>query len=139
MGGRVAPRHTSPPAYNEETFQYFLDLERKRSTCSKRPVLLMLIELKRGPGINPQVMRVAAAKLLALLSSCLRETDFIGWYREGHTLGAVLPQHTETDRGDLPDIVRQRVGDALGRWLPADLTRYFEVRVCQLSPKFPVR
>src|SRR5438874_13506322 len=35
-------------AYNEDAFQYFLEVERKRCEPSNRPLLLVLIELRRS-------------------------------------------------------------------------------------------
>src|SRR5438046_4390534 len=125
----------SGEAYNEEAFQYFLEIERKRSELSNRPFLLMLIEFNRHPaGINPEIDVVTAGKLFSILPRCLRETDFIGWYRGGRVAGAVLTQHGEPDREDLSDVVRRRVSEALERQFPPDGPRRLQVRVYRLSP-----
>ena len=137
MGGRFALQDRPPQAYNEEAFRYFLEIERKRSTLSNRPVLLMLIEITRDPGTASRIAGVTARKLFTVLSRCLRETDFTGWYREGHTLGAVLTQHGEIPRDDLPDVVRQRIEEALRQCLSPDLARRLHVRVTHLSPEVP--
>jgi hypothetical protein len=122
-------------AYNEEAFQYFLEIERKRSELSNRPFLLMLIEFnRRPPGFNPEMDVVTAGSLFSILRQSLRETDFVGWYREGRVAGAVLTQHREPDRDDLSDVVRRRVADALERRFPPDQPRRLQVRVYQLSP-----
>ena len=126
--GGLALRDGLGHAYNEEAFQYFLEIERKRSELSNRPFLLMLIDFKKHPRIDS----AAADKLFSLLSLCLRETDFIGWYREGRVAGAVLTQHGETGRDDLSDGVRQRIGDALREGLPPDLARQLQARVYQI-------
>ena len=117
-------------AYNEEAFQYFLEIERKRSELSNRPFLLMLVDFNKHPRIDA----VTADKLFSVLSLCLRETDFIGWYREGRVAGAVLTQHGETDGDDLSDVVRARIGGALRQRLPSDLARQLQTRVYQLPP-----
>jgi hypothetical protein len=126
----------SSDAYNEEAFQYFLEIERKRSEMSNRPFLLMLIEFSRQPvGITPDIDTGTARKLFEVLRSCLRETDFIGWYRDGRVAGAVLTQHSEPNRDDLSSVVRQRVGEALAKLFPPDQPRRFQVRVYELSPR----
>src|SRR5215510_13529995 len=62
----------SSDAYNEEAFQYFLEIERKRSEMSNRPFLLMLIEFSRQPvGILPDIDTGTARKLFEVLRSCL--------------------------------------------------------------------
>jgi hypothetical protein len=115
-------------AYNEAAFQYFLEIERKRSELSNRPFLLMLVDFNKHPRIDA----VAADKLFSVLSLCLRETDFIGWYREGRVAGAVLTQHGETDGDDLSDVVRGRIGEALRRRLPSHLAHQLQARVYQI-------
>jgi hypothetical protein len=132
--GGFALQDGSGPAYNEEAFHYFLEIERRRSEISNRPFLLMLIEFKGDPGSNPRIDDVTAGKLFSVLSLCLRETDFIGWYREERVAGAVLTQHRETEGDDLSDVVCQRIGGALRQRLPFDLALGLQVRVYQLSP-----
>jgi len=117
-------------AYNEEAFQYFLEIERKRSEHSNRPFLLMLVDFSKPPRIDG----VTADRLFSVLSECLRDTDFIGWYREGRVAGAVLTQHGEADGDDLSEVVRQRIAAALRRALPIDLARQLQTRVYQIPP-----
>jgi hypothetical protein len=117
-------------AYNEEAFQYFLEIERKRSEVSNRPFLLMLVDFNKHPRIDA----ATADKLFTVLSLCLRETDFIGWYREGRAAGAVLTQHGEADGNDLSEVVRQRIERALRERLPLDLARQLQTRIYQIPP-----
>ena len=126
----------SSEAYNEEAFQYFLELERRRAEISHRPFLLMLVEFGKHPaGLTPDIDLVTARKLFAVLRACLRETDFIGWYRDGRVAGAVLTQHSEPNREDLSGTVRQRVSDALDKLYPPGRPGNFQVRVYELSPR----
>jgi len=122
-------------AYNEEAFQYFLEIERKRSAVSNRQFLLMLVEFhKHPPSINPDIDPATAARLFSILRATLRETDLLGWYREARVAGAVLIQHGE-NQGDLSVVVRQRVNEALEKEFPQDRSRGFTVRVFELSPR----
>jgi hypothetical protein len=129
--GGFALQDGSGHAYNEQAFQYFLEIERKRSEVSNRPFLLMLIDFNKHPRINA----VTANRLFLVLSGCLRETDFIGWYREGRVAGAVLTQHGEAEAHDLSDGVRQRIGEALRQLLPSDLAQQLQARVYQIPPQ----
>jgi len=115
-------------AYNEEAFQYFLEIERKRSELSNRSFLLMLIDFHKHPRIDA----VTAQTLFSVLSRCLRETDFIGWYRDGRVAGAVLTQHAETEADDLAEGVRRRIGGALRDGLPSALAPQLQARVYQI-------
>jgi len=127
-------------AYNEEAFQYLLELEQKRSQLTNRPFLLLLIEANRHPGaINAEMDAVTAGKLFSILAQCLRETDFIGWYREPRVAGAVLTQHGEADWDDVSKAVRRRVGEALEKHFPSDQPRGLQMRVYQLTPNAQLR
>jgi len=117
-------------AYNEEAFQYFLEIERKRSELSNRPFLLMLVDFSKHPRIDA----VTGEKLFSVLSLSLRETDFIGWYREGRVAGAVLTQHGEADGDDLSEVVRARIEAALRQRLPPALARQLQARIYQIPP-----
>jgi len=117
-------------AYDEETFRYFLTIERKRSEASKRPFLLLLVELDKQAGLPGLIESAAAKQLFAGLWCCLRETDLIGWYRETRVAGAVLTHLGETALTD--DVLRQveqRVGRVLRDVLPARLGRRLQVRL----------
>jgi hypothetical protein len=120
-------------AYNEEAFHYFLEIERKRSESSNRPFLLLLIDVQKQSAIEERIDSVSAYRLFCLLTHCVRETDFIGWYREDRVAGAVLTQHGETKAADLADMVRQRIGGELRR-VPSYLALKLQVRVYERSP-----
>ena len=114
-----------PLTYNEAAFRYFLALERKRSGSSGRPFLLLLVDLKEQPVVS------VAPKLFSTLWLCLRETDFIGWYREERVAGAVLTELGDGPRTEVPRLVGQRVRRVLCESLPSDVARQLRVRVYQ--------
>jgi hypothetical protein len=121
-------------AYGEEAFHYFLELERRRSEVSRRPFLLMLIDFRKHPGVEPPLDHSTAGKLFTALSHCLRETDFTGWYREGRVAGAVLTQHDAPGGDDLSHVVQQRVCGELEKQLGATRAGGLQVRVYHVSP-----
>ncbi len=118
-------------AYNEEAFRYFLEIERRRSAVSRHPFLLLLVDLKKQLELSTRVDSVAG-RLFSALSTCVRETDFIGWYHDGRVAGAVLTQHADAAVRDVPDIVRQRIASALRDALSPECADHVEVRVYQL-------
>lgn len=121
--------------YNEEAFRYFLNVERKRSERSRRRFLLLLVDLKKHSDANVSIDSRLASRLVAILSPCLRETDFMGWYREGRTIGAVLTHLTETPGTDISSVVSTRVNDALSRGrIPRAIAGQLQVRIYQLPP-----
>jgi hypothetical protein len=119
-----------PGAYNEEAFRYFLDVERRRSEISNRPFVLVLLNLRMPRVPNDGASHPEA--LLAGLSHVVRETDFIGWFRDLSVAGAVLTQHSETAGADVTGAISRRVVQILGDRLPAALAPRVRVRVYRL-------
>ena len=66
---------------NEENFKRMIAIERKRTERSREPFLLMLVEAG-----NPQRAGKHGRPLERILSAMLsstRETDLVGWYKDG--------------------------------------------------------
>ena len=98
-------------AYNEEAFHFLLSIERKRYERSNRPFALALIELESKSGQSDRMHPAISACVFDGLTRSLRETDVIGWYREGRIVGAMLTQ--------------------LGDGAPADVSRELTARMTQ--------
>jgi hypothetical protein len=120
------------PVYNEEAFRYFLQIERKRASRSNSRFLLLLIDLKRQVSESPQFDETTGAKLFLAMWPCLRETDFIGWYRQQRVASAVLTQVGETPGVEVSNLVADRVRGALTQSLPANLATRLQIRVYQV-------
>jgi hypothetical protein len=118
-------------AYNEEAFRYFLEIERKRAQRSGRPFLLLLAGLKQQPGRSTVIGRTLASKLFAALWLCLRDTDFVGWYREDRVAGAVLTQRAELHNVDVSQQVLERITQVVNERLPRAVATRLQVRVFQ--------
>jgi hypothetical protein len=118
--------------YNEEAFRYFLDIERKRSESSNRPFVLLLVDLTKQSMAPNEIDPPSAQTLLSAMALCVRETDFIGWYRTRSVVGAVLTQHADTAGAELQEAVSRRIAQVLDQRLPADLAQRVRVRVYQL-------
>ena len=97
----------------------------------------MLVDFKQPA--HQRIDAATAEKLFDVLSLSLRETDFIGWYREDRVAGAVLTQDGETDDEALSDIVRERIGVALRDRLESDLAERLQLRVYQLPRNLQAR
>jgi hypothetical protein len=118
-------------AYNEQAFQYFLEIERKRAQRSGRPFLLLLADLKNQSGKSTLVGRPLASQLFAALWLCLRDTDFVGWYRENRVAGAVLTQRAELRDVDVSQQILTRITRVLIEQLPRDVAARLQVRIYQ--------
>jgi hypothetical protein len=128
---RVALEGRLGQAYNEEAFRYFLEIERKRTERSGRPFLLLLVDLKQESGISGRIDPTVARELWSGLWLCLRETDFIGWYREERVAGALLVEFHDGPRREVSRMVVQRVAAVLCEHLPSSVARRLHVRVHQ--------
>jgi len=118
--------------YNEEAFRYFLDVERKRSERSNRPFVLLLVDLKKPSAGTAELDVSFAQKLFSALSVCVRETDFVGWYRARSVAGAVLTQHSDAAGANVQEVVSRRIAQALRNNLPFESAGRVRVRIYQL-------
>jgi hypothetical protein len=119
-------------ACNEEAFRHFLAIERKRSQRSGRTFLLLLVRRKKQRGTIGPIDSAVTAKLFACLWLCLRETDLVGWFREGRVAGALLSQAAGVSGTNVADLVVEKVRRSLHESLPSDFVRCLDVRAFRL-------
>ncbi|MGC8490563.1 MAG: sugar transferase [Syntrophobacteraceae bacterium] len=76
--------------YDEEAFHRILGLERKRSERSRRPFLVMLLSLEgiAGDGKGGDIV----TRVFSCLAATKRETDVMGWYRQGGVAGVIFTE-----------------------------------------------
>jgi hypothetical protein len=116
---------------DEPAFHYLLAIERRRSDVTQRPFFLMLIECDAEAGGGAGGCRARPAELLPIVCNAVRETDFVGWYRQNDIVGAALTQDGPgpTHAGS---IVRDRMVKALHNGLSFDLASQVRLRVYEL-------
>ena len=119
--------------YNEPAFQYLLEIERRRAKSTQRPFLLMLID--GGDAASGQVSggAVAPERLFPIVCRSVRETDFVGWYRQGAILGATLTQDGRSGTKHASRIVRDRMIQALGQDLPSEHASQLRLRLYEVQ------
>lgn len=122
-------------AYSEEAFRHFLALECRRAERSTRSLLLLLVELHPDGQGDTAIAPDAGARLFSALTSCVREIDFIGWYRANRVIGAVLAQGPNAPTPDVSQQVGERVRDAMTFLVPRQLESRLHVRVLQLRSR----
>ena len=97
---------------SEEAFHKVISLERRRTERSRKPFLLMLLEM----GENAPVAAASAKqlqKLLTALSSSTRETDVAGWYEDGRVLGVMFTEIGLDDRETIVNTMISRLSEIL--------------------------
>ena len=119
-------------SYSEDMFGYFLGLERRRFARTRRPFLLLLVGLRRRAGAPSRFESRDARRVFEALWDAIRETDFVGWHRDGFVVGAVLTQALDGRVADTVESVRDRVLDALCERAAPQVAGRLQVHVHQL-------
>jgi hypothetical protein len=125
-------RERAYQAYNEHAFRHFLAVEKRRAQRAGRCLLLLLVELKADARGETQFAEGLVDRLFSVLNVCVREVDFIGWYRQGRVMGAVLTQGTSVPPAGVSAQIGERVAEAIGDRVPASVAGRLQVRVLQM-------
>lgn len=128
----VARRAPQQPrkVYEQPDFRHFLRLERKRAEHRGRSLVLVLVEMTPVP----RSRRTAAAAhetVFAALETCVRESDFLGWFETNRIAGAALIQGDAAPSAEICRVIGRRVDARLKDGLPAGVGT--EVRVLMLA------
>ena len=100
-------------AYNQEAFRYLLESESKRSERSGYFCQILLVYWTDAQGRIVQMDSHVAKTVMAALSRSLRETDYIGWYRDGRIVGAVLTVLAEESMAQVATQLQKRLVEIL--------------------------
>jgi lipopolysaccharide/colanic/teichoic acid biosynthesis glycosyltransferase len=103
---------------NEGTFKRMIAVERKRTERSREPFLLMLLEAGNPQG-SEKNGKVLDSMLSALLVS-IRETDVIGWYKDGTTVGVMFTGLAGNDKNSILSVILSKVSTTLKAQLTSD-------------------
>jgi lipopolysaccharide/colanic/teichoic acid biosynthesis glycosyltransferase len=101
----------------EVWFRRTLSLERKRTERSRKPFILVLMNIEAFGELNGSRDRFIQG-VVAALASFIRETDISGWYRDGVVLGTIFSELGESValKASVDSIMR-KVGVALEKQL----------------------
>ena len=102
-------------ALDGESFQRMLALERKRSERSRKPFLLMLVDLgERLPSTSNDKVNDS---IVSALSLATRATDLIGWYKDDSVIGILFTEIVIEDRSSVMGTMMTRISTMLGKAL----------------------
>jgi hypothetical protein len=117
-------------AYTERAFRHLLAIERTRSEKSGRPFGLLLVDVRAQlGGPSARLHPIVARELFEGLWSCLRDTDFIGWYRADTVVGAVLTEPADGPDTVAFDNVAARMSRLLSQHLPSGIASRVRLRL----------
>jgi len=96
-----------------DLFSHTIAGERKRSDRSGKGFVLMFLD-------SPTLLAHAkpARDVADALFTCVRDTDVAGWHTDRCTLGVIFTEITVESAETTIDILRKRVHQALGEYLP---------------------
>ena len=116
-GSHLSPLPSGPVSItersmlNEEAFRRMISLERKRSERSRKPFVLMLLDM--GQRLPSEKSGRTLSKILAALSTTTRETDATGWYRDNCVVGVMFTEISPEDRDTVVTTMISRVSETL--------------------------
>ena len=96
---------------NEGAFHRMISLERKRTERSRKPFLLMLLDM--GNGLRSDQNEKALDKILLALSLSTRETDVTGWYKNNSVVGVMFTEFGVESRNTILSTMMTRVSETL--------------------------
>jgi len=125
------PRESHINFFDETNFRHLLRVERMRTERSKKPFLLMLLDVKKLlsdclPQEHPDSIRLA-------LIPALREVDIRGWYHMHSTIGIIFTEMTP-ERGLFFDLFVQKMRDHFCRTFNPDWLSKIDV-TCHTFPE----
>lgn len=108
----------------ESLFRFLLANEEKRSDRSGHSFHVLLTYFAGADGRPTQIDGQVMNTLVPILSNMLRETDYLGWYRENQVLGGVLTGLREHPVDGVSSRIEQRFWWRMGReFLVQDFAR----------------
>jgi len=98
---------------SEEAFLRIISLERRRTERSRKPFLLMLVDI--GDRVPSEGAGKILGKMVAALAVSTRETDVAGWYKTGCVVGVMFTEIGTEDRNSIVSTMIARLSTALRR------------------------
>ena len=110
--------------YSETHFRHMLRVERMRTERSKKPFLLLLLDISRLMVKHNQTQTAATIK--AALSPSLREIDIRGWYHNHRTIGIIFTE-LAAEQDAFVDLIIHKIYDRFCEKLDPDWINKIEI------------
>lgn len=119
------PANPDRGVLEESSFHKIISLERKRTERSRKPFLLMLLEL--GNRLPSEKNGKVLEQILSALSLTTRETDVTGWYTTPSVVGVMFTEINLDDRTLSLNALANRVSETLRSNLSAQ--QFSQIRI----------
>ena len=117
--------------YNQAVFRQLLECESKRSERSGRLWQIILVHWTDAQGRIVQMNSDVARSVIAASVHSFRETDYVGWYRDGHIIGAVLTALAKETMSQVSTNLQPRLEETLRAKIGVEEHSRLQIRVCQ--------
>jgi lipopolysaccharide/colanic/teichoic acid biosynthesis glycosyltransferase len=111
----------------EESFHGRLTLERRRAERSRNSFVLMLLDA--GSFVETETSRRLMSQVVSVLLKSTRETDLVGWYKNGVVLGVIFTETSPDFKDSIGEILRSKIVNALQDELSREATSNLVVTV----------
>ena len=110
---------------NHHAFRRLISLERKRSERSRKPFLLMLLNM--GESLPSEKSAKSLGEILDTLSRAVRETDTTGWYEDHSTVGVMFTEIGHDEASTSLNTLTSRVTETLRSSLTVEQFNHIRV------------
>jgi len=111
----------------EQIFHSMLTLERRRAERSGNSFVLMLLDA--GAFAGTETSGHLMSQVASVLLKSTRETDLVGWYKNGRVLGVIFTETSLEFKNSITEILRSKVVNALHDELSREATSNLVVTV----------
>jgi lipopolysaccharide/colanic/teichoic acid biosynthesis glycosyltransferase len=102
---KVSVIEDNPAFFGQSHFRHLLRVERMRTERSKKPLLLLLLDISRLMETTQDIEIVDKVK--ASLNPSLREVDIRGWYHNNRTIGVLFTEIASMDEAFIDTIIQK--------------------------------
>lgn len=99
------------PILSQEAFHHLISIERRRTERSRKPFLLMLLDM--GDHLPSPTNGKNLNALFRALSLATRDTDVPGWYESDRVVGMMFTEICLEDRNSIVSTMIKRLSDVL--------------------------
>lgn len=117
--------------YSETIYGPLIHREAKRSERSGHVCRILLVYQTNAQGLVLPLEAELADETISVLSGCCRDTDYIGWYRQGRILGVLLTTLRLDSARDGCESLMARVEDRLRDALTFSADHSLQIRVLE--------
>lgn len=120
----LKPKRVAYSVADEEVFNRFLSLERKRTERTGDPFVLMLLDFSE---LRDEVDQQKIAEICESLGSGARDTDIAGWYKYPTTIGVIFTTLRSAPRKAIQSALVDKTSQTLCSRLDADKLNKVEI------------